>query len=73
MELYRRLLEFVKPYWKHLAGAMVCMLFVSAATSGSAFLVKPVLDDVFFKKDLVMLKLIPLAIVGIWTWRKRSN
>lgn len=66
MELYRRLLQFVKPYWKHLAGAMVCMLFVSAATSGSAFLVKPVLDDVFFKKDLVMLKLIPLAIVGIF-------
>ena len=49
-----------------MAGAMVCMLFVSAATSGSAFLVKPVLDDVFFKKDLVMLKLIPLAIIGIF-------
>ncbi len=42
------------------------MLFVSAATSGSAFLVKPVLDDVFFKKDLTMLKLIPLAIVAIF-------
>jgi subfamily B ATP-binding cassette protein MsbA len=66
MGLYRRLLEFVKPYWKHLAGAMVCMLFVSAATAGSAFLVKPVLDDVFFKKDLTMLKLIPLAIIGIF-------
>jgi subfamily B ATP-binding cassette protein MsbA len=66
MDLYRRLLQFVKPYWKHLAGAMVCMIFVSAATSGSAFLVKPVLDDVFFKKDLVMLKLIPLAIIGIF-------
>jgi len=45
---------------------MVCMLFVSAATSGSAFLVKPVLDDVFFKKDLTMLKLIPLAIVALF-------
>ena len=66
MNLYRRLLEFVKPYWKHLAGAMVCMLFVSAATAGSAFLVKPVLDDVFFKKDLTMLKWIPLAIIGIF-------
>jgi len=42
------------------------MLFVSAATSGSAFLVKPVLDDVFFKKDLIMLKLIPLAIVALF-------
>jgi subfamily B ATP-binding cassette protein MsbA len=66
MHLYRRLLEFVKPHWTRLAGAMVCMLFVSAATSASAFLVKPVLDDVFFKKDLTMLKLIPLAIVGLF-------
>jgi len=66
MNLYRRLLHFVKPYWTRLAGAMVCMLFVSAATAGSAFLVKPVLDDVFFKKDLTMLKLIPLAIVALF-------
>jgi len=66
MNLYRRLLQFVKPYWTRLAAAMVCMLFVSAATAASAFLVKPVLDDVFFKKDLTMLKLIPLAIVGLF-------
>jgi len=66
MNLYPRLLQFVKPYWTALVGAMICMLFVSAATSASAFLVKPVLDDVFFKKDLTMLKLIPLAIVGLF-------
>lgn len=66
MNLYRRLLDFVKPYWKHLAGAMVCMVFVSAATAGSAYLVKPVLDEIFFKKDLSMLKWIPLAIIGIF-------
>jgi len=66
MNLYRRLLEFVKPYWKHLAGAMVCMIFVSTATAGSAYLVKPVLDEIFFKKDLAMLKWIPLAIIGIF-------
>ncbi|MBI5968080.1 MAG: lipid A export permease/ATP-binding protein MsbA [Deltaproteobacteria bacterium] len=66
LNLYRRLLQFVKPYWTRLAAAMVCMLFVSASTAASAFLVKPVLDDVFFKKDLTMLKLIPLAIVGLF-------
>lgn len=66
MNLYLRLLQFVKPYWTRLAGAMVCMIFVSAASAASAFLVKPVLDDVFFKKDLTMLKLIPLAIVALF-------
>ena len=39
------------------------MLFVSSTTSASAFLVKPVLDDIFFKKDLTMLKLLPIAIL----------
>lgn len=66
MHLYRRLLQFVKPYWRRLAGAMACMLMVSAATSASAFLVKPVLDDIFFKKDLFMLKLLPLAIIVLF-------
>jgi len=66
MNLYRRLLEFVKPYWRRLAGAMVCMLMVSGATSASAFLVKPVLDDIFFKKDLFMLKLLPFAIISLF-------
>ena len=45
---------------------MVCMVCVSGASAASAFLVKPVLDDVFFKRDLTMLKLIPLAIVGLF-------
>lgn len=66
MNLYYRLLQFVKPYWVRLGGAMICMLFVSAASSAAAFLVKPVLDDIFFKKDLAMLKLIPLVIVGLY-------
>jgi len=66
MNLYLRLLQFVKPYWSRLAGAMVCMICVSAASAASAFLVKPVLDEVFFKKDLTMLKLVPLAIVALF-------
>jgi subfamily B ATP-binding cassette protein MsbA len=67
MTLYRRLLsQYVKPYWKSLAGGMLCMLFVSGTTSASAFLVKPVLDDIFFKKDLTMLKLLPIAIVALF-------
>jgi subfamily B ATP-binding cassette protein MsbA len=45
---------------------MICMVFVSAATAASAFLVKPVLDDVFFKRDLTMLRLIPLAIMALF-------
>jgi ATP-binding cassette, subfamily B, bacterial MsbA len=53
MNLYRRLLAMVKPYWLKLVGAMICMVFVSLLTAGQAFLVKPALDGVFLKKGQV--------------------
>ncbi|HUL23775.1 MAG TPA: ABC transporter ATP-binding protein [Thermodesulfobacteriota bacterium] len=49
MSLYRRLLEFVKPYWFRLCLAVLCMIFVSLLTSLTAWLFKPVVDGVFFK------------------------
>ncbi len=53
MNLYRRLLAMVKPYWLKLVGAMICMVFVSFLTAGQAFLVKPALDGVFLKKEQI--------------------
>ncbi len=63
MSLYRRLLDLAKPYWIKLGLAMICMLFVSLLTAAQAFLVKPALDDVFLKKDMRMLSLLPIAII----------
>ncbi len=63
MNLYRRLLELIKPYWIKLAFAMVCMIFVSLLTSAQAFLVKPALDDIFLKRDEKTLFFLPLAII----------
>lgn len=45
---------------------MLCMVVVSVLTATLAFIIKPVLDDVFIKKDLRMLKLIPIAICLIY-------
>ena len=53
MSYYRRLLDLVKPYWFKLGGAMICMVFVSFLTAAQAFLVKPVLDGVFLKKEQI--------------------
>jgi subfamily B ATP-binding cassette protein MsbA len=51
MSIYRRLLEFVKPYWLKLVLAVICMIFVSLLTSLTAWLFKPVVDGVFFRKE----------------------
>lgn len=61
--IYKRILQFVKPYWKRLLLAMVFMLGVAGTTSSLAFLVKPALDTIFFQKNREMLNLMPLAIL----------
>jgi len=63
MSLYRRLLSLLKPYRVKLVLAMICMTVVSLFTAAQAFLVKQALDDVFLKKDVKMLILLPIAVI----------
>jgi subfamily B ATP-binding cassette protein MsbA len=39
------------------------MIIVAGTASAKAFLVKPALDDIFLKKDIQMLKWLPLALI----------
>ena len=55
-----------RPYTPKFLLALLCMLVVGALTSAIAFLVKPALDDIFFKKDITMLKWIPIAVIVIY-------
>ena len=45
---------------------MVCMVVVAVMAAAQAYMVKPMLDEIFFNKDSFMLKVVPLAIVGIF-------
>lgn len=65
-EILRRLYEIIKPYRPLLAMAMVCMIFHSAFTTAQAWILKPVIDDMFIDKDMFMLKLLPFAIFFIF-------
>ncbi|UCE84397.1 MAG: lipid A export permease/ATP-binding protein MsbA [Deltaproteobacteria bacterium] len=66
MNLYRRLLKLVRPYWQHLAIAMVCMLGVAVCTAASAYLIKPVLDDIFINKKEEMLKILVVVVLLVF-------
>ncbi|ACN14930.1 MsbA1 [Desulforapulum autotrophicum HRM2] len=59
-------MSLVVGYWKPLALAMGCMVIVAAATSISAYLVKPMLDDIFVNRDRSRLLLLPGAAVLIF-------
>ena len=64
--LLRRLAPYLKPYWPILAVGTLLALVVSSAEGLIAWLVKPAMDDIFLKRDLVMLKLLPLALLGAY-------
>jgi subfamily B ATP-binding cassette protein MsbA len=43
------------------------MMGVGLATAGAAYLIKPVLDDIFVNKDETMLKIMPIAVLVLVT------
>ena len=62
----RVLWRLIAGHWQKLLLAMVCMLVVAAATSASAYLVKPMLDDIFVNRDRSRLMLLPGAAILIF-------
>jgi subfamily B ATP-binding cassette protein MsbA len=63
---YRPLLVYLKPHVPVFIVGGGLALVVSAMDGLIAWLVKPAMDDIFIKRDLLMLKLVPLALLGVY-------
>ena len=59
-------MPYLKPYWHLLVIGGVFALVVAATEGMTAWLVKPAMDDIFLKRDVLMLKLLPLALLGVY-------
>src|SRR5712691_4421346 len=64
--IYARLGGYLRPHWVWLAGGGLLALFVSAMDGAIAWLVKPAMDGIFIRRDLVMLKFLPLALLAVY-------
>ncbi len=65
MKLWLRLLRYLLRYRVRLLAAFACSGMVAALTGAYAWLVQPVLDDVFIRKDQVLLTILPLAVLAV--------
>ncbi len=64
--ILKRLFSFyIKKHYSKLFFAIFCMVLVSAATAINAWLMQPVLDDIFIKKNEALIFIIPLVILII--------
>jgi len=66
MKYYLRILSYAKPYWFRIAIALITAQVVAATDGALAWLVKPMMDRIFVEKNAEVLKLIPLAIIGLY-------
>jgi len=64
-----RVLQYVKPYKSWLIVSMICMVIVASMAGAQAYVVKPLLDEIFFKQDRTMLFFVPLGILGIFFFK----
>lgn len=54
---------YVKNYKLYFFYAVMGTILVAGSTAASAYLVKPVLDDIFIKKDTTMLQILPFLVI----------
>lgn len=66
---YRRLLSQVRPYWPFWLLAAVGMVFDAVASGAFAWLIKPMLDELFDKRDEVAIFWMPFVLVGLFLLR----
>ncbi|MEE2968704.1 MAG: lipid A export permease/ATP-binding protein MsbA [Pseudomonadota bacterium] len=57
--------ERIRPHLSRLVIAIICMAIVAGVTAANAWLVKPVLDEVFEAKNAALLYLIPGAVLAL--------
>jgi subfamily B ATP-binding cassette protein MsbA len=58
--------EHVRPYFRHIALAIACMVVLAATTATYAWLMEPILNEIFENKDRTMLVVLPLAVIVLF-------
>jgi subfamily B ATP-binding cassette protein MsbA len=69
----KRFSPYFKDYIPQFIIAIIGMILASSGTAASAYLVKPLLDKIFIAKDADMLKLLPYAIIAVYTAKEAGR
>ncbi|BCA54250.1 Lipid A export ATP-binding/permease protein MsbA [Nitrospira sp. KM1] len=73
LDRFIRLVRYLKPYRLRLAAAFVCSALVAVFSGAYAWLVKPVLDEIFINKNEGLLVILPLALFIVSVLKSAFN
>jgi len=71
--VYRRLLKYVRPYLTVFIGSILAMAVFAGTETGLAAMMKPLMDGSFVEKDPEIIKLVPIALIGLFLIRGIAN
>jgi len=66
-DFIKQYLPYYKNYKLYFFFTFVGILLVSFGTAGTAYIIQPLIDDIFVNKDKDMLTLMPIIIIGIYS------
>lgn len=69
MSNYKRLINFIKPYWQKLLMAIFCITMSAAANLYVPWIIKDMIDDVLTNRNLMLLNMLCLGIVVVFLLR----
>ena len=66
INFFKHYLEYYKNYKLKFFYVIIGIILVALGTSGTAYIIKPLLDDVFINKDTQMLAIIPIFVILLY-------
>lgn len=72
VQIYRRLLAYVRPYWRLASLALVAMVMAAAGNAAFAWIVQPLVDGTFIEQDPQARIWVPAMLVGIFLFHGLS-
>jgi len=66
-QFFKQYLPYYKNYKLYFFYSIIGMIMVAVGTSGTAYVIKPVLDEIFINKDEEMLKILPFAVIILYS------
>ena len=64
--LMKRMLALVLPYWRRLLVAMLLMMIMAACGGATAYMLQPVVDDVFIGKNMTQYYVLPMVVLVLF-------
>jgi len=65
-QFFKQYIPYYKNYKRQFFFALIGMIMVALGTSGTAYVIKPVLDEIFINKDETMLQILPFVVVVLY-------